>query len=111
MGRPYKPLRELQSHLQYGRLDMAIIVAHDFRDEWPKGLPLQTALRFLPLIATQQPHNYDPWAIRWLTRWITETPAPTINQAAHTAHALAELIADPDTALDRLTGSRRRTPR
>jgi hypothetical protein len=38
-------------------------------------------------------------------------PATTIHGAAHTATAFTELPIEPDTALERLTGSGRGTPR
>jgi hypothetical protein len=56
---------------------------------------LDTALRFLPLVAAQQPDNYDAWALRWLSRWINEAPDATIDAAAEIACSLADGLIEP----------------
>ncbi len=70
-----------------------------------RGRPIElaTAARFLPLIATASPGEYDAYALRWLSRWVTETGAATIEQAAEVAASLADLPAEP-TMLSRLLG-------
>jgi hypothetical protein len=77
---------------------LAAEVAHDRR----QPLDLATALRFLPLIARESPTEFDAWALRWLARWVDETPAATMEQAAEVAAALADLPSEPvDRGADR----------
>jgi hypothetical protein len=59
---------------------------------WP--IDLDTALRFLPVVAVQRPEHYDARALRWLARWISEEPA-TIERAAEVAVQLADLPTEP----------------
>ena len=42
------------------------------------------------------PSEFDGYAIRWLVRWLTEAPAPTIDQEVDVATHLAELPIEPD---------------
>jgi len=70
-------------------------LAEELRLERGRPIDLATASRFLPLIAKESPREYDLWAKRWLARWLTESPAGTIDQAAEVAGALAELPAEP----------------
>jgi hypothetical protein len=78
---------------------MAIAVAKDISREHDRPIPLQLALKLLPLVATQQQHSYDLWACRWLARWLRETPEATIEQAAEIAGSLADLPSEPGGAL------------
>lgn len=103
MGRPYRPLREIEGHLEHGSLSFAVAVAKDWTQEHQKLLPLDLALRFLPLKAAEQPEQYESWALRWLMRWISETPGATIDQAADIAVALADLPGEPAAALVAIT--------
>jgi hypothetical protein len=57
---------------------------------------LDTALRFLPLVAVKQPDAYDAWALRWLGRWITEASGATIDAALDVAAGLAALPVEPE---------------
>ena len=74
---------------------VGLIGGHIFRGydrvEWDR----QTALRFLPLVAAEQPAQYDGWALRWLARWIAETGGATIGHAAEVACALADGLSEP----------------
>jgi hypothetical protein len=44
----------------------------------------------LPLVAAEQPEQFDAWALRWLGRWIDETPGATVDRAAEVACSLAD---------------------
>ncbi|HEY4896460.1 MAG TPA: hypothetical protein VII01_10255 [Solirubrobacteraceae bacterium] len=96
MPRPYKPEVELQGALDRGELSWAITCAAEV-----KRIDLQTALRFLPLVAVEKPEEYDAWALRWLARWASENGKATIEQAAEIAASLADLPSEP-AMLDRL---------
>ncbi|MGA2163529.1 MAG: hypothetical protein ABSH36_03580 [Solirubrobacteraceae bacterium] len=48
------------------------------------------------MIAAASPSEFDAYAIRWLARWLSEAPAPTIDQAVDVATRLAELPIEPD---------------
>lgn len=93
--RPYRPAVELEAAIERGELSFAIVLAREVAEERRRPMDLELALRFLPLIATQRAERYDVWALRWLARWITETPAATIARAAEIARALTELPAQP----------------
>lgn len=97
-ARPWKPDVELDGALDRGDLRYAMILAAEVAEDRRRPIDLDTALRFLPLIATEQPENYDAWALRWLGRWITRDGA-TIDRAAEIAAQLADLPAEP-SALD-----------
>jgi hypothetical protein len=85
--------------LDRGSLRLATWLAADVAAERGKPIDLEIALRFLPLVATQQPQQYDAYGLRWLKRWIKETSA-TIDAAADLATALAELPMEPVSALE-----------
>jgi hypothetical protein len=53
-------------------------------------IPLDVALRFLPLTARERGDQGDGWPLRWLVRWITETQNTTIARAAEVACSLAD---------------------
>ena len=93
--RPFRPLAELSGALERGELSFAIRLAALGAEDRGRPIDLELALRFLPLIAAQQPDHFDAWALRWLGRWITETPGATIQQAAVIAAALADLPTEP----------------
>jgi|SRR5438034_11698560 len=99
-ARPWNPRIELDGALQRGDLGYAIPLAAEVAAYSRRPLDLTTALRFLPLIARESPREFDAWALRWLVRWASETPA-TIERAAEVAAALADLPSEP-TALDTL---------
>jgi hypothetical protein len=99
--RPWKPAAELQAALDRGDLRYAMSLADELRLERGKPISLEIAAKFLPLVAKESPREYDAWALRWLNRWVTETPAATIEQAAETAASLADLPGEP-TVLERL---------
>ena len=93
-ARPWNPRIELDGALQRGDLSYAITLAAEVSEDSRRPLDLATALRFLPLIARESPREFDAWALRWLSRWASETPA-TIDQAAEVAAALADLPGEP----------------
>jgi hypothetical protein len=95
--RPWRPADELDGALERGNLRYAISLAEELRIEHRKPIPLETASRFLPLIARESPREYDAWALRWLARWMGEAGAHTIEQTAEVAALLADLPQDPDT--------------
>src|ERR1700680_4583204 len=92
----WKPDVELEGALERADLRYAIRLAAEVADRRP--IDLDTALRFLPLIARESPREFDAWALRWLARWAGETPA-TIEQAPEGAAQPADLPAEP-SALD-----------
>src|SRR5436305_607160 len=96
--RPWRPAAELDGALGRGDLRYAVRLAEELRIE-RKPIDLATAARFLPLIAKESPSEFDAWALRWLHRWLAETPTATIEHAADIAGALAELPSEP-SALD-----------
>jgi hypothetical protein len=93
---PYRPLNDLSRYLDRGNLPMSIAAAKDAQADSGRAIPLDLALRFLPLVVAER-GSYDLWACRWLSRWLTETPAATVEQAAELAGCLAELPAEPST--------------
>jgi hypothetical protein len=98
--RPWKPAQELDGALERGELDFAITLATEVAEDH-RRVPLETALRFLPLVADQRPGEYDRWALRWLVRWIRETTDARTEQAAEIAAYPADLPSEP-TMLERL---------
>jgi hypothetical protein len=92
--RPWRPAAELDAALDRGDLRFAIELAEELRIARGKPIPLDVALRFLPLIARESPHEYDAWALRWLARWAAEA-AGTVSRAAEVAAALAALPGEP----------------
>ena len=114
MGRPYRPVRELEAHLARGELDFAIALARALADEGARPLDLEVTIGFLPLIAAQRPDSFDLWALRWLERWCEQQQdRASIDDAVEVAGALAEIPVDPGRALARLAlypGLRARPP-
>ncbi len=107
MGRPYRPLRELEAHLARGELDFAIALARALADEGARPLELEVSIGFLPLVAAQRPDAFDLWALRWLERWCEQLQdRASIDDAVEVAEALAEIPVDPGGALAKLA----RTP-
>jgi hypothetical protein len=90
---------ELEGVLDRGELTAAIALARDVTEERGRPIDLDIALRFLPLVAVKQAEDYDEWSMRWLQRWIIETPGATVEQAAELSGALADLQTQP-TAFD-----------
>jgi hypothetical protein len=99
--RSYNARTELDGALARGELRHAVTLAAEVAEQSRRPLELDTALRFLPLIALDSPREFDAWALRWLARWASETPGATIERAAEVAAALADLPAEP-RALDTL---------
>jgi hypothetical protein len=93
---PFRQLREIEHEAGRGDLRMAVSLSKDYAREKGHPIPLGVALRLLPLVAQESPVEYDSYALRWLARWVTETPAATIVRAVEVAAALAELPSDPD---------------
>jgi hypothetical protein len=109
MGRPYRPARELEAHLDRGELEFAIALAQGLADERGRPLELELTVRFLPLIATQRPDAFDPWALRWLERWCGEVRGQaSIDDAAELAAGLAAIPVDPEHALQTILDVGRR---
>jgi hypothetical protein len=94
-ARPWKPAVELDGALERGDLEYAITLAVEVAEDQGRRLDLGTALRFLPAVAVKRPGEFDAWALRWLARWITETPQPTIGRAAEIACSLADAQREP----------------
>ena len=92
--RPYNARIELDGALDHGPLEHAVILAAEVGEDTGQQLDLATALRFLPLVASQQPEQFDAWALRWLRRWIDEVSGTAIEKAAVVSAALADLPAD-----------------
>jgi len=107
---PWKPDAELEGALERGDLRYAVTLATEVAEERRRPIDLATALRFLPLIVSESPREYDAWALRWLVRWAGETPAGTIEQAAEVAAALADLPLEPTTAIDAIARASRDSP-
>ena len=93
--RPFRPAEELEGAIRRGDLDFAITLALEISSERHRPIDLDMALRFLPLVAAQRAHEYDPWALRWLGRWISETRGASVEQAAEVAASLADLPSEP----------------
>ena len=93
--RPWRPAGELERALERGDLRHAVSLAEELRLERGRPIELATAARFLPLIAAASPAEYDAYALRWLGRWVAETGAATIEQAAEIAASLADLPVEP----------------
>ncbi len=114
MGRPYRPARELEAHLDRGELGFAISLAKTVVGERGRPLDLDLTIRFLPLVAAQRPEAFDLWALRWLERWCGELGGEaSIDDAVELVVALAEIPVDPDQALGtvRVIRARHRHPR
>jgi hypothetical protein len=75
-ARPCKPAVELHGALERRRLGFAGALAEEVAVDLGRPIDLDAALRFLRLVAAQQPERYDAWALRWLAR-ITETTGAT----------------------------------
>jgi hypothetical protein len=99
--RPWRPAAELDAALERGDLRYAIALADELRATRGRPVGLDTATRFLPLIACESPREYDAYALRWLARWLGEAGAATIERAAVVTALLAGLPRD-DGALERL---------
>ena len=93
--RLFNPRIELDGALERGNLRHAITLAAEVGEGASEPLDLETALRFIPLVAAQQPEQFDAWALRWLRRWIEETGGATIEQAADIACSLADALTEP----------------
>jgi hypothetical protein len=112
VSRPYRPIRELEAHLDRGELDYAIAIARMAARERTRPLDLAVTLRFLPLVAVQRPDAFDVWALRWLERWSGELRnVASIDDAVELAGALAEIPVDPERALQTIAAIRARHAR
>jgi len=89
--RPWKPEIELPAALERAQLGFARTLALEVAEDRKRPIDLDVALRFLPLIAAEQAGAYDVWALRWLGRWIAETPGAMIDQALEVCAGLAAL--------------------
>jgi hypothetical protein len=93
---------DIERHLLRGELELAIAVARDSRRAHGRPIPLEVAVKFLPVIARERPGSYSAWALRWLYDWLPQ--ASSIDQALDMTAALAELPCEPDDAIKTLTG-------
>jgi hypothetical protein len=93
--RPYRPPVELEGAIERGELDFAILLAREVAEDRHRPIDLDHALRMFPLVIAQRLDEYDAWALRWLGRWISETPSATVEQAAEIAGCLADLPTEP----------------
>jgi len=101
MGRPFRPLLELEGHLSRGELESAVVLARGIARERGRALDLQLSLRFLPLVARQRPERYDSWAIRWLEQWCAQVREEAgVDEAADLAAALVGIAEGRDAALE-----------
>jgi hypothetical protein len=75
-ARPWNPAVQLHRALERRRLGFAVALAEEVAEDLGRPIDLDTALRFLCLVAAQQPERYDAWALRWLVR-ITKMTAAT----------------------------------
>jgi hypothetical protein len=100
MSRPFRPVRELEAHLQRGELDFAIALAKMAARERVRPLELELTVRFLPLVAIQRPDDFDVWTLRWLERWCVELRGQaSIDDAVELVTGLAEIPIDSEHAL------------
>lgn len=100
MGRPYRPVPELEAHLRRGELEFALTLARTIADERRRPLDLELMARFLPIVAVQRARDYDAWSLRWLERWCGERRGrASIDDAVEVAQGLAEIPVDPDRGL------------
>jgi hypothetical protein len=103
MPRPYRPARELEHHLDRGELDFAIAIARGIARERRRPLELDVVVRFLPLIATHRPEEFDVWALRWLERWCEELRGrASIDDGVEVVKALAAIPVEAEQALTTL---------
>lgn len=93
-------MAELDAALERGDLPFAITLAEEVARDRGKPIDLAVALRFLPLVIAHRPGEFDTWSLRWLGRWISETPGAKIEQAAEVAAALADLPSEPVAAIE-----------
>jgi len=90
----------MEDHLDRGELDFAIALAKVVTSERGRPLDLDLSLRFLPLIASQRPRDFDRWTLRWLERWCSQLrDRATIDDAAELVGGLAEIPVDPEQGL------------
>lgn len=105
MGRPYRPVRELEAHLARGELEFALALARAIAVERERPLELAVTVRFLPLIASERPEDYDLWALRWLERWCGELGRrASVDDALEIVQGLAEIPVDPERGLETIKG-------
>jgi hypothetical protein len=100
MGRPYRPIPELEAHLDRGELEFAVALAREIADERGRPLELELMLRFLPLVASERPSEYDTWTLRWLERWCGRSRGrASIDDALEVVHGLVAIPVDPEQGL------------
>jgi hypothetical protein len=98
---PWRPIRDLEQAIARGDLRMSAALARDAEREYGRPIQLDLALRLVSLAAAE-PGTYDAWSCRWLARWLSESPGPTIDAAAELAGCLAELPGEPQLLEDML---------
>jgi hypothetical protein len=111
MGRPFRPIRELEAHLARGELDSAALLARSVTRERGRPLELELALRFLPLVASQRPERYDSWALRWLEQWCAQMrEVASVEEAADVASSIVAIGEGREPALARAAQLAHRPP-
>jgi hypothetical protein len=101
MGPPrYRPVRELERAIERRELDLACALARELTRSTGRPLDLGLALGLVGLVAADGADAFDPWALRWLSRWIAQSRHATIETAAEIAGSLADLPAEPRLALE-----------
>jgi hypothetical protein len=105
---PHRPVREFEAAIRRGDLEMASVLAREIARARGTPISLDLALELLPLVVAHDVDSYDGWACRWLVRWLSETRAPTIEDAAELAGALADMPSEPMPALAVLRRARQR---
>jgi hypothetical protein len=111
MGRPYRPVRELEAHLARGELEFALALARGIARERARPLGLELTLRFLPLLAAQRPDAFDRWALRWLERWCAEAGTrASVDEAVELVAGLAEISIDPERGVQNVRAVLARRP-
>jgi hypothetical protein len=100
MSRPYRPIRELEAHLDRGELEFALALARELADERGRPLELELMVRFLPLVAAERPAEYDTWTLRWLERWCAQLGRrASIDDALEIVHGLVAIPVDAEQGL------------
>ncbi len=94
-------MRELEAHLARGELEFALALARAIAVERERPLELAVTVRFLPLIASERPDDYDLWTLRWLERWCGELGrSASIDDTLEVVQGLAEIPVDPERGLE-----------
>lgn len=97
--RPRRPAAELDASLDRGDLGFAMNLAEELRVDG-KRMPLETASRFLPLVAKGSSRRVRRVGLRWLGQQISGSGSATVEQATEVGALLADLPFDPAAAAE-----------